>query len=76
MVAAAELRRDACLWIDGGRRAFCPCVSLPAQACAFRFPQWYTLANDTCTQARGNLPLAGVQLVTLPTVRKLGVIYP
>ena len=55
--SGTPLRTKPCLWINGGKGLLAsPCQAVP-------------LADDTCTLARGNLPLAGVQLVTLPTVR-------
>ena len=71
---------ETCLWIDGGGGALrTACVftnngmRLPLDS---RLTQWWALADEPCTQARGNLPPACVQLVTFLAVRQLGVNYP
>ena len=48
-------------------------LDLPPKLCSHH----RTVDNVTsCTPTQGKLPLAGVQLVTLPTVRQQGVKYP
>ena len=59
---------STCLGIDRGRGDLCTVCVFPNTVCTSRLTQWWALADEPCTQARGNLPLGCVQVITLPSV--------